>query len=172
MLEHNRKLSTAAILVAGILIMAAGTLMFSSHAEAHSGCHKINTTLSSVVDFTTFSTEGKIKSGILKGRTKLIGDAMSLMPINSAISPPIEPQTFSYTGDLQITTRKGTLTTRSIGVFESTPQGLGTQFDRVVSGTGVFAGATGFLFANYKAGDAGDTFTSTLTGEVCLESES
>jgi hypothetical protein len=166
--QHNA-VKTAKVLVAGFLIVAAGTLTLLKQAEAHSGCHKINTILTSVADFTTFSTEGKIKSGILKGSTKLIGDPLSLTPINSTVSPPIKPQTFSYTGDLHITTKKGTLTTRSVGMFESIPLGLGTQFDRVISGTGVFVGATGFLYLNFEAGDAGDTFTSIVTGEVCLE---
>ena len=86
MQKQNSAVKTAVVLVAGILIVAAGTLTLFKQAEAHSGCHKINTILKSVADFTMFTTEGKIKSGILKGRTKLIGDALSLTPINSTVS--------------------------------------------------------------------------------------
>jgi hypothetical protein len=76
--------------------------------------------------------------------------------------------TFSYTGDLLITTVKGTLTTRSVGVFESGAFGRGTQFDRVIAGTGLYSGAEGFLSFNFEADATGAAFTSTVTGEICV----
>ena len=75
----------------------------------------------------------------------------------------------SYTGDLQITTPKGTLTTRSVGVFEGGPFGRGTQFDRVIAGTGLYSGASGFLYFNFEANDTGAAFTSSVVGEVCVK---
>jgi hypothetical protein len=68
---------------------------------------------------------------------------------------------FYYTADLEITTKKGTLTTRSVGVFEGMPFGLGTQFDRVIGGTGPF-----FKFEAHKTGG---TFVSGVSGKIWLD---
>jgi hypothetical protein len=138
-------------------------------AEAKGQCHKINTTLTSVADFTTFTTTGEIKSGFLKGTTVFTGDGASLALITSVPSPPVEPFTFSYTGDLVVTTPKGTLTTRGVGVFKFSPFGLGSQFDRVIGGTGFFEGAEGHLYFDIVTDETGAVFTNQVTGEVCLE---
>jgi hypothetical protein len=83
---------------------------------------------------------------------------------------------FYYTADLEITTKKGTLTTRSVGVFEGMPFGLGTQFDRVIGGTGSnlkltkpgvpssveLAAKSGWI----KAGQGVDRKHQPLTGEL------
>lgn len=90
------------------------------------------------------------------------------MPITGDTSPPVEMQTSSYTGDLQITTAKGVLTTRSVGVFAGVPFGRGAQFDQVIAGTGLYDGAEGFLYFNFEADDTAAAFTSTVTGEVCV----
>jgi hypothetical protein len=71
-------------------------------------------------------------------------------------------------GILEITTRKGTLTTRGIGVFETAPSGIGVQFDRVLGGTGLFAGATGVLYYTFTADETGAAFTSVVSGEICV----
>jgi hypothetical protein len=149
-------------------VLLTGALAWPGLAEAKGQCHKINTTMTAVADFSNFTTAGEIKSGFLKGTTKFTGDPAALTQITSAIKPPVRPDTFSYTGDLEITTNHGTLTTRSVGVFESGSLGLGTQFDRVIAGTGVFNGADGFLYFNFVADEAGGTFSSSVSGEVCL----
>ena len=150
------------------LIVLAGGILLSSQARADGQCHMINTTITSVADFSTFTTEGEIKSGFLKGTTVFIGDALSLTQITSTVSPPVVPFTSSYTGDLKISTKKGTLTTRGVGIFEPGPFGLGTQFDRVISGTGLFDGADGYLFFNFETDDTGVVFTGSVSGEVCV----
>ncbi len=154
--------------LAALLVAAAALLVIPNRAAAKGQCHKINTTLSSVADFTTFTTRGEIPSGFLKGTTTFSGDALSLTPISSASAPPVESLTFSYTGDLTITTRKGTLTTRGVGVFEGVPFGRGSQFDTVIGGTGLFAGATGELFFDFRSDETGAAFDSVVTGEVCV----
>ena len=151
------------LLVVGVMVVAGGMLMWSTPAEAHGQCHKIHATQTAVADFEAFTTAGEITSGLLKGTTKFTGDLTSLTPITGA-----EPLTFSYTGDLEITTRKGTLTTRSVGVFEGVPFGVGVQFDRVIKGMGGFEGAEGVLFFRFEADDTGAAFTSSVNGEVCL----
>jgi len=166
---HNRKIfvGVTSLFFVGLLVVT-GNICLPSQAKAQEQCHKINTTLTSIADFDTFTTEGEIKSGFLKGTTMLIGDPTSQTPITSEALPPLEPLTFSYTGNLEITTRKGILITRSVGVFEAVPFGLGTQFDRVIDGTGLFDGAEGYLFLNYKADDTGGGFTSSVRGEICV----
>jgi hypothetical protein len=152
----------------GLIVVAGGMPTGSRQAKAEGQCHKINTTQTVVADFATFTTDGEIKSGFLKGTTKFTGDQSSLSPITSTNSPPVEPLTFSYTGNLEITTPGGTLTTRSVGVFEGIPFGVGTQFDRVIGGTGLFNGANGFLFFIFEADSTGGAFVSSVSGEVCV----
>ncbi len=169
MSARGRIRGISALLLGALLAAAGGFLLLPRQAEATNECHKINTTLASVADFTTFTTEGEIPSGFLKGTTMFSGDPASLTLISSAASPPLEPLTFSYTGDLQITTPKGTLTTRGVGVFEAVPFGRGSQFDTVIGGTGVFDGAEGFLDFDFQADDTGAKFFSSVSGKVCVD---
>src|SRR5207237_4686119 len=77
----------------------------------------------------------------------------------------------SYSGVLQITTDKGTLSTRDTGIFDTStgnaPSGFFSSFDVVIGGTGQFQGATGDLFIGGKT-IAGQFVTSVITGELCL----
>lgn len=145
-------------------LVATGVLLIvPDQAAAQGQCHKINTTQTSVINPSDFTTVGEFKSGILKGVSKFTGDQASVTPIPGPAVP-----TVSYTGILEITTNKGTLTTRGVGVFETAPFGIGTQFDRVIAGTERFAGATGFLYYTFKADGTGTAFTSVVSGEICL----
>ena len=166
---HQRKmiLGITSLLV-GLIVVAAGTLTGSRQTKAEGQCHQINTTQTVVADFATFTTAWEIKLGFLKGTTKFTGDPSSLSPITDTNLPPVEPLTFSYSGDLEITTHDGTLATRSVGVFEGVPFGVGTQFDRVIGGTGLFNGASGFLFFIFEADSTGEAFVSSVSGEVCV----
>jgi hypothetical protein len=129
-------------LLVGLIVVAGGMLPGSRQAKAEGQCHQINTTQTVVADFATFTT--------------------------ATNSPPVEPLTFSYSGDLEITTHDGTLATRSVGVFEGVPFGVGTQFDREIGGTGLFNGASGFLFFIFEADSTGEAFVSSVSGEVCV----
>jgi len=145
-------------------LVATGLLLIAPDpAEAQGQCHKINTTQMSVINPSDFTTVGEFKSGILKGTSKFTGDQASVTPIPGPAVP-----TVSYTGILEITTNKGTLTTRGVGVFETAPFGIGTQFDRVIGGTGLFAGATGFLYYTFTGDASGAAFTSVVSGEICV----
>lgn len=156
------------LLGVGVMAMAGGMLTWSAPAEADGRCHTIHATQTAVADFATFTTAGEITSGLLKGTTKFTGDPASLTQITSTVFPPVEPLTSSYTGKIEITIRKGTLTTRSVGVFEGVPFGVGVQFDRVIGGTSVFEGADGVLFFRFEADRTGAAFTSSVSGEVCV----
>jgi len=161
------KIGMISLIVVGLVVF--GGISLSSRAAAKGQCHQINTTQTTVADFANFTTTGEIKSGFLKGTTEFTGDPSALIQISGTSSPPVEPQTFSYTGDLEITTAKGTLTTRSVGVFEGVPFGRGSQFDRVIASAGLYEGAEGFLYFNFVADDTGGAFTSTVSGEVCVQ---
>jgi hypothetical protein len=160
--------SVTSLLVVGGMAVAGGILMGSAPAEADGRCHEIHATQTAVADFAKFTTAGEITSGLLKGTTTFTGDPASLTQITSHVFPPVEQPTSSYTGEIEITTRKGTLITRSVGVFEGVPFGVGVQFDRIIKGTGVFEGAEGVLFFRFEADDTGAAFTSSVRGEVCL----
>jgi hypothetical protein len=167
-MQHKKMIAGFSVLL--VVCLAATGLMWLApgQAEAKGQCHQINTTHTSVADFENFTTEGEVKSGFLKGTTHFTGDPASLIPITSMPSPPVEPLTFSYTGDLQIMTDKGILKTRGVGVFEGVPFGIGTQFDRVIGGTDLFDGAEGFLYYTFVADETGAAFTSAVSGEICV----
>jgi hypothetical protein len=156
------------LLGVGVMAVAGGMLTRSAPAEADGQCHKIHTTQTAVADFAKFTTAGEITSGLLKGTTTFTGDPASLTQITSTVFPPVEPLTSSYTGKIEITTQKGTLTTRSVGVFEGVAFGVGVQFDRIIGGTGVFEGADGVLFFQFEADHTGGAFTSSVRGEICV----
>jgi len=165
---RKMRVGVIGFLVVGTMAVAGGMLARSAPAEADGRCRTIHATQTAVADFAEFTTAGEITSGLLKGTSTFTGDQASLAQITGTDSPPITPLTSSYTGDLKITTRRGTLTTRSVGVFEGVPFGVGVQFDRVIEGTGAFEGAEGVLFFRFKADDTGAAFTSSVNGEVCL----
>lgn len=160
----RKGLSCVLVLLLLLAIPGAGTPVAAAEDERE--CEFIQARLTSRADFSTFTTRGRIR-GDLRGTTEFIGDATSLMPIAGTASPPLNPS-FSYTGDLVITTRHGVLRTRSVGAFEFVPFGAGSQFDRVIGGTGKFRGATGLLFFDFIANGDVSGFTSTVRGELCL----
>jgi hypothetical protein len=73
--------------------------------------------------------------------------------------------TLSYSGLLTITTHHGTLTTRDTGIFDTAGTGLFASRDVVVSGTGIFEGATGHIF---YIGTGVTKFDARALGEICL----
>jgi hypothetical protein len=98
---------------------------------------------------------------VLAGPTSFVADGVT----PAAGMPGVEaPTTLSYSGLLTITTRWGTLTTRDTGIFD-TAAGLFSSRDVVVSGTGLFAGATGHLFFH---GTGTTSFDSVASGEICF----
>ncbi len=149
--------------------VAAGAVVAGAipGAAASGKCVTVAGTVVSTADFGTFTTRGT-SSGALEGTTFFQGDPSSLTPVTAYTSPPLNP-TDHYTGDFTVTTKKGVLKSRSVGVFELVGNGLGTQFDRILGdqSTGKFAGATGQLYFNFQSDSTGTKFTSTYTGQVC-----
>jgi hypothetical protein len=154
--------------VLGLAAVAGGLLLTIPGAAAtNSECEAVNGTLTSTANLNNLTTQGTI-SGDLEGATFFQGDGTSLTLVTATNSPPLRP-TVHYTGDLSLTTHKGVLKTRSVGVFEPGGNGLGTQFDRVLGdqSTGQFAGATGHLYFNFQTDSTGTIFTNTYAGEIC-----
>lgn len=99
----------------------------------------------------------------LRGTTYFKGEA-------SAFFPSGAPTFRSYVGNFEYTTATGTLTMREMGLTEpsavSTPDGgVVNAFQRIVSGTGEFEGATGFLFVS-GFNRSGQVLT-TVHGTIC-----
>jgi hypothetical protein len=155
------------VIVLVLLFMARGRMILSNPAETEMECREIEATQTVTADLSTFTTRGGIR-GDLRGTTQFTGDSTSLVPVSGTFSPPLNP-TLVYTGDLVITTNKGTLTTRGVGVFENVPFGSGSQFDRVIAGTGRFRDATGILHFSFRANGDLSGFTSSVTGTLCLK---
>jgi hypothetical protein len=99
----------------------------------------------------------------LRGTTYFRGES-------GAPFPAAAPTFRSYVGNFEYTTATGTLTMREMGLSEPsanpTPDGgVVNAFQRVVSGTGEFEGATGFLFVS-GFNRSGHVVT-TVHGTIC-----
>lgn len=99
----------------------------------------------------------------LRGTTYFRGEA-------SAFFPSGAPTFRSYVGDFEYTTATGTLTMREMGLSEpsanTTPEGgVVNALQRIVGGTGEFAGATGYLFVS--GFNRGGQIATTVHGEIC-----
>jgi hypothetical protein len=165
-MAQSRRIGVSVVIRVALAALVAAWVAAPS-AGAASRCEPVSGTLTSTANFSNFTTSGTI-SGALNGTTFFRGDASSLAPVTGTSSPTLNT-TDHYTGDLTITTRQGVLVTRSVGVFEFAPNGLGTQFDHVLGeqSTGRFAGATGQLYFNFVANSTVSGFSSTYTGQIC-----
>ena len=155
------RIRTLATLVMISLIACLCFLPQPTLADDDGNCKKAKGNLS-VVNNGNGTTSGTItQGGKLNGRTQAI--------FTSAFTPTPDPNTFSFTDDLTITTRKGVLKTHNVGIFDAAT-GLFSVINRIDANasTGDFAGATGVLYINGKTTDGGATFQAEITGEICF----
>jgi hypothetical protein len=139
-------------------------------AGADSRCHQLDDDAGIRASVTTegctspvgLCTAGVFKGDpLLRGTTALVADGL----VPAAGMPFVEAATtLSYSALLTITTRRGSLTTRDTGIFD-TAAGLFASRDIVVGGTGIFEGATGHIF---YTGTGVTAFDAHATGEICL----
>lgn len=150
-----------------VLVGAAmvGGLSASAKPSPKPKCFKVSGTLTSALSSGACAspvgicTTGEFKGdGLLKGRTTFVADSLQPAAATEA------PTTLVYSGLLTIQTKNGTLTTRDTGILD-TANGLIGARDVVVGGTGIFAGATGYLLFQ---GTGTSTFVNEASGEVCL----
>jgi len=103
----------------------------------------------------------------LSGTTYFTADSTAVGPVTA----PNPSATIAYSGILQITTTKGTLTARDTGIFDTSighsTSGLFSSFDDILGGTGKYAGAGGNLFIGGRSIN-GQFVTTVITGELCL----
>ena len=99
-----------------------------------------------------FCTAGNIDSGLLAGSTHFGVQSMTPTPSGDIL----------YTGVLTVTTRSGTVTIKDYGILTD---GLYSEMQQVVSGTGHFKHITGMLVSQGSL--LGGTFTGRLVGTLC-----
>jgi hypothetical protein len=86
--------------------------------------------------------------------------------------PGVEPAAnLSYSGQLTIVTRDGTLVTNDLGVLDATHLAF-TEMERPNSGTGVFANPdTNTFFISGSIVDNGQGFQGNLSGVACFDGQ-
>lgn len=119
-------------------------------------------------------TAGTVRSrgagGIVAGTTRFraLGLGGGVVGEPSIVFPPAEPaSTWSYRGDLAITTALGVLNLEDVGVFD-TVRGSFSEMNRVVGGTGIFRDAQGDLFMYGYSNASGTGFDGDIRGRVCV----
>ena len=160
-----------------VLISAMSAMLLGStsqfpiqSADAHSRCHRLDDDagiLGAIATDGCTSPVGLCTAGVFRGDSLLRGTtsltADGLVP--AAGMPLVEAATtLSYSALLTITTRRGALTMRDTGIFD-TANGLFASRDVVVGGTGIFEGATGHVFFT---GTGVTKFDAQASGVICL----
>jgi hypothetical protein len=92
----------------------------------------------------------------LRGTTHFRGNS-------SGTAPSGAPDAVPYAGPFEYRTASGNLLMREAGIV---PPGVVTAYQRILEGTGEFAGATGYFFVSGTR--AGGVITTKVTGEICL----
>jgi hypothetical protein len=143
--------------------------------SAHDRCRPVRGTINSV--FTTqnctspvgLCTTGTITgTGLLDGNTSFV--ALDEAP--SAGMPGVEPAAnLSYSGQLTIVARRGTLVTNDLGVLDAAHLAF-TEMERPSSGTGVFANpGNSVFFISGSIVDNGQGFQGDLSGIACFDGQ-
>jgi hypothetical protein len=149
-------------LLSPVVFALVTTLLGPASARAD-GCKRVRTTI--VTSFFSegcqsllgICTRGRVRSGLLKGTSSFT--AQSIAP-----GPGASLDVLLYTGELVITTRKGTVTLHDYGLLDSLKQKY-FETQHVVAGTEAFDQATGALTSQGSATVTG--FKGTLEGAIC-----
>jgi hypothetical protein len=162
---------TVFISAMSLALLGSTTQFPIQSATARSRCHKLDEDAGiqgALAPDGCTSPVGLCTAGVfvgdplLRGTTSLTADGIAV----AAGMPAVEAATtLSYSGLLTITTRRGTLTTRDTGIFDTAGTGLFASRDVIVGGTGIFEGATGHIF---YTGTGVTKFDAHASGEICL----
>jgi hypothetical protein len=142
-------------------------------ASADDRCRRVRGTIRSV--FTTqncTSPVGLCTTGAITGAGPLDG-ATSFIALDVAPSaglPAVEPPAnLSYSGQVTIVARHGTLVTSDLGVLDAAHLAF-TEMERPTSGTGVFANpGNSVFFISGSIVDNGQGFQGNLSGIICAD---
>jgi hypothetical protein len=159
------------LLCACALIALDGSALFGQTGKAAPRCQRVNAKVAVVKTSENcsspiaFCSIGTISGGgVVNGR--FAGTVLGLGP--SAGLPDLVPNaTVSFVAEHTIETPRGVLRMVGTGVFD-TARGEFAEVDPITGGTGVFAEATGTLWLIGTTPDAGESFSGTVTGQVCL----
>jgi hypothetical protein len=134
------------------------------------GCGKIKARLSSMgaIDPPLLTATGEMR-GNLKGTVNYVANLADVVPMASGSGNDPVNATASFLGTWTLTSKKGVLTFRDVGVFEQVPNGLGSSFSTVIDGTGHYTGAYGYLFLSFVSDETGLNFQEDLRGELFCE---
>lgn len=150
-------LPVALVIMTVALILAAG----SQSVFAAYSCMKVKAT--EVAGFTSQTTVGGIvtNGGILNGTSEGV--------LAGAFLPGPSPTVVTFNIEKSFITDKGILRTHSPHMLD-VATGVGTAFAYVdpQSSTGIFAGASGLLYINFKGNADGVSSTASITGDVCF----
>jgi len=155
------KLRCTAVAMFALVALTIGLISLPQSAAAANDCKQAKGNLSVVNNFNGTTSGTITQAGRLNGTTQ--------SNFTSAFTPTPDPNTFSFTDDLTVTTRKGVLRTHNVAIFDLAT-GLFSAINRIDSNTstGDFAGATGVLYVNGKTTDGGATFQAEISGEICF----
>lgn len=146
---RRMNLCVAMTAVVGLLSVTAGAQEISTTQKCkavHADLVEIRSTVGCKPgDTSCFLGEVDGNHG-LRGTTYFKGEAGASFPDGA-------PTFQSYVGNFEYTTASGTLTMREMGLSEPSANnlpegGVVNAFQRIVGGTGEFAGATGYLFVS------------------------
>lgn len=169
------RITTLAI---GILATAGGVALMlaprTADADHHSHCEAVSGQLeedpAGAANCPTGHPgcfRGQIDGHHLHATTLFFGEG-------AAAVPPASPNWLSYSGVTTYTTPHGSFTTRETGLVSEVaiagaePDGASASLSMevITSGTGEYAGATGYLFVN-GFGDDARHVVSAVSGRVC-----
>jgi hypothetical protein len=140
--------------------LTVGLVSSSRPVLAVSDCQKVKGH-ETVVDNGNGTASGTFtEAGKLNGR--------SLNVFTSDFTPTPDPNVFSFTDNLTLTTNEGVLQTHNV-TLSDVAKGLYSAIARIDpdTSTGDFAGATGVLYFNGNTTDF-VTFQGEITGEICF----
>lgn len=156
-----RMYATFALVTLTIGLFSLAQSASAQSVSAVSGCQKVKGNASAVSNGNGTASGTITQGGRLNGTTQTV--------FTSAFTPTPDPNTFSFTDDLTLTTRNGVLRTHNVTIADFAT-GVFSAIARIDpnASTGDFAGATGVLYINGRTTDGGATFQEEITGEICF----
>ena len=156
------KLKIRALTAFTLVALTIGLFSLVQTASAFSNCQKVKGNVSAV------NNGNGTASGVITQGGKLNGTTLVVFTSNG-FAPTADPNAFTFTDDLTLTTDKGVLQTHNVTLVDLA-NGVVTVIARIDpnASTGEFAGATGVLYINEKTPDGTATFQGEITGEICF----